>query len=143
MLEAAPGAPVPGASRQVVPRVVLTPSGERITLDGEGPDVLELAEQGFYEVRGQGRDAAPPRTVASNIDLAESDLTPMDPQDVVAGVMGRAGGAAPAGTNLTATDLEQERAQRIWWYLLFAGVVVLGLETLIGNRVSRKGPIPL
>jgi hypothetical protein len=143
VLEAAPAAPVPGASRQVVPRVVLTPSGERVTLDGEGPDVLELAEQGFYEVRGQGRDAAPPRTVASNIDLAESDLTPMDPRELVAGVMGRAGGAAPAGANATATDEEQERAQRIWWYLLFAGVVVLSVETLVGNRISRKGPIPL
>ena len=143
VLEAAPAAPVPGASRQVVPRVVLTPSGERVTLDGEGPDVLELAEQGFYEVRGQGRDAAPPRTVASNIDLSESDLTGMDPQEVVAGVMGRAGGAAPAGTNVTATDEEQERTQRIWWYLLFAGVIVLSAETLLGNRLSKKGPIPL
>ena len=41
-----------------VTRVVLTPSGERVTLDGDGPDVLELAEQGFYEVRAQGRDAS-------------------------------------------------------------------------------------
>jgi hypothetical protein len=143
VLEAAPAAPVPGTSRQVIPRVVLTPSRERVTLDGEGPDVLELAEQGFYEVRAQGRDAAPPQTVASNVDLAESDLTAMDPQEVVAGVMGRAGGAAPAGANATATAEEQERAQRIWWYLLFAGVVVLSLETLLGNRISRKGPIPL
>ena len=76
-------------------------------------------------------------TVASNIDLGESDLTTMDPQEVVAGAMGRAGGAAAAGTNVTATDQEQERNQRIWWYLLFAGIVILGLETLVGNRVSR------
>ena len=112
-----------------------------MTLDGEGPDVLELSEQGFYEVRAQGRDAAPPMTVASNIDLAESDLTPMDPQEVVAGAMGRAGGAAAAGANATATDPEQERSQRVWWYLLFAGVVILGLETLVGNRISRSGPV--
>ncbi len=137
VLEAPRAAPVPGATRQVTPRVVLTPSGERVTLDGEGPDVLELTEQGFYEVRAQGRDAAAPMTVASNIDLGESDLTTMDPQEVVAGAMGRAGGAAAAGTNVTATDQEQERNQRIWWYLLFAGIVILGLETLVGNRVSR------
>jgi hypothetical protein len=67
----------------------------------------------------------------------------MDPQEVVAGAMGRAGGAAPPGTNVTATDAEQERTQRIWWYLLFAGVIVLGLETVLGNRISRRGPIPL
>jgi aerotolerance regulator-like protein/VWA domain-containing protein len=141
VLDAARPAPVPGATRQIMPRMVLTPSGERVTLDGEGPDVLELAEQGFYEVRAQGRDAAPPMTVASNIDLGESDLTPMDPQEVAAGVLGRVGGAAAPGTNVAPTDREQERNQRLWWYLLFAGVVILGLETLVGYRVSRSGPV--
>jgi hypothetical protein len=141
VLEPARTAPVPGAARQVTPRVVLTPSGERVALDGEGPDVLELAEQGFYEVRGQGRDAAPPMTVASNVDLGESDLTPMDPQELVAGATGRAGGAAAAGANATPTDQEQERTQRVWWFLLFAALVVLGLETLVGHRISRAGPV--
>lgn len=140
VLEPARTAPVPGTARQSAPRVVLTPSGERVALDGEGPDVLELSEQGFYEVRGQGRDAAPPMTVASNIDLGESDLTPMDPQELVAGATGRAGGAAAAGTNQPPTDQEQERNQRLWWHLLFAGIVILGLETLVGNRISRSGP---
>jgi aerotolerance regulator-like protein/VWA domain-containing protein len=141
VLEAGRAAPVPGAARQVQPRVVLTPSGERVMLDGEGPDVLELTEQGFYEVRAQGRDSAPPMTVASNVDLSESDLTPMDPEEVKAGVLGRAGGAVPPGTNVSTTDQEQEKNQRVWWYLLFAGIVILGLETLVGNRISRSGPI--
>ncbi len=141
VLEAGRAAPIPGASRQVQPRVVLSPSGERVTLDGEGPDVLELTEQGFYEVRAQGRDAAPPMTVASNVDLSESDLTAMDPTEVVAGVLGHAEGAVPPGTNVSTTDLEQEKNQRVWWYLLFAGVIILGLETLVGNRISRSGPI--
>ena len=141
VLEPGRAAPVPGASRQIQQRVVLTPSGERVALDGEGPDVLELTEQGFYEVRAQGRDAAPPMTVASNVDLSESDLTAMDPKEVVAGVLGHASGAVPAGTNVSTTDQDQERKQRVWWYLLFAGVVILGLETLVGNRISRSGPI--
>lgn len=143
VVEPARTAPVPGAKRVVAPRVVLTPSGERVTLDSEGPDVLELTEPGFYEIRTQGRDAGPPMTVASNVDLSESDLTPMDSREVVAAAMGRAGGAAPSGTKVAPTDLEQERSQRLWWYLLFAGVVLLGLETLIGNRLSRSGPLQL
>jgi hypothetical protein len=141
VLEPARPAPVPGATRAVAPRVVLTPSGERVALDGEGPDVLELSEQGFYEVRAQGRDAAPAVTVASNLDLAESDLTSMDPQELAAGATGRAGGSAAAGSNVVATDQEHERNQRIWWYLLFAGALILGLETLIGNRLSRTGTV--
>lgn len=141
VLEPARPAAVPGVARPVSPRVVLTPSGERVALDGEGPDVLELTEQGFYEVRAQGRDAAPALTVASNLDLAESDLSPMDPNDVVAGATGRAGGAAAAGANATPTDQDQERNQRLWWYLLFAGIVILAVETLIGNRLSRTGSV--
>lgn len=141
VLEPARPAAVPGATRAASPRVVLTPSGQRVALDGEGPDVLELAEQGFYEIRGQGRDAAPAVTVASNLDLSESDLSPMDPQDVIAGATGRAGGAVEAGANVTATDLEQERNQRLWWYLLFAGIVILAAETFLGNRLSRTGTV--
>jgi hypothetical protein len=141
VVEPARPAATPGAARAVPPRLVLTPSGERVTLDGEGPDVLELGEQGFYEIRAQGRDAAPAVSVASNLDLSESDLSPMDPQEVVAGATGRAGGAVPAGANATATDQEHERNQRLWWYLLFAGIVILAVETLVGNRLSRTRPV--
>ena len=127
-----------GASRQE-PRVVLTPSGQRVMLDGEGPEALELSEQGFYEVRPAGRDAEPSTTVASNVDLSESDLTPMDPEDIAAAAMGHAGGtAADAGTNTVVTNEEQERSQRLWWYLLFAAALMLGGETLLSNRQSRK-----
>jgi hypothetical protein len=131
------GAGVPGAARDEG-RVVLTPAGQRVTLDSEGPDVMELAEAGFYEVRSAGRDAEPLLIVAANVDLAESDLTPMDPNDVVAAAMGQAGGATdgPSGPMML-TDVEQEGRQRLWWYLLFAGVLLLGFETVLSNRLSR------
>jgi hypothetical protein len=138
VLEPGKRAPVPGSTRPQVARVVLTPSGQRIALDGSGPDVVELGEQGFYEVRAQGRDAEPPLVVASNVDLAESDLTPVDPQEVVAGVIGRAGGTATASAAAAATDQEHESTQRLWWYLLFAGVLVLLAETLLSNRLGRQ-----
>ncbi|MDQ3211787.1 MAG: BatA domain-containing protein [Acidobacteriota bacterium] len=143
VLEPARPAAAPGGPRAASQRAVLTPSGERVPLDGEGPDVLELSEQGFYEIRAQGRDGASPVAVASNLDLSESDLSPMDPQEVVAGATGRAGGAAGPGANVAPTDLEQERTQRLWWYLLFAGVVLLAAETFIGNRLSRTGTAPV
>ncbi len=141
VLEPARPAAMPGATRPAAVRMVLTPAGRRVTLDGEGPDVLELAEQGFYEIRTPGPNAPPVVTVASNLDLSESDLSPMDPRDVVAGATGRAGGAVVAGANITTTDQDQERNQRLWWYLLFAGLIILALETLIGNRLSLAGPV--
>ena len=111
-----------------------------MTLDGEGPDVLELSEQGFYEVRAQGRDAAPPMTVASNIDLAESDLiADGSAGSRAAGALGRAGAPRRRARTSSATDQEQERNQRLWWYLLFAGVVILGSKRSSGTASRDRG----
>jgi hypothetical protein len=129
-----PGLQAP-AKGSDVSRVALTPSGTRISLDGDGPEVLELAEQGFYEFRAQGREAEAPVVVASNVDLAESDLTSLDPQEIAAAALGRAGGDA-AGALAPPTDDAQESAQRVWWYLLFAGLLLLGAETIVANRLT-------
>jgi hypothetical protein len=75
--------------------------------------------------------------VASNVDSAESDLTGMDPKELVAAA--RAGDEERAG--LAAQPLPpdaQERSQRLWWYLLVLGIVVLGADTLISNRLSKS-----
>jgi hypothetical protein len=116
-------------------RAIVSPSGRRLPLDGEGPDVVELAEQGFYEVRGRAAGAAPAMIVASNVDLSESDLTPMPAADVVAAATGRAGGASAAAAELAPSDAAQESAQRVWWYLLFAGLLLFSAETFLSNRV--------
>jgi len=129
-----PGLQAP-AKGSDVSRVALTPSGTRISLDGDGPEVLELAEQGFYEFRAQGREAEAPVVVASNVDLAESDLTSLDPQEIAAAALGRAGGDA-ASALAPPTDDAQESAQRVWWYLLFAGLLLLGAETIVANRLT-------
>jgi hypothetical protein len=120
-----------------ISRVVITPAGQRVTLDEEGPDVLELLEQGFYEVRTtQKDDTITPVVLASNVDLKESDLTGMDPQEVTAAAMGRASGASAAESGIAPSDQAQESAQRVWWYLLFAGVLLLAAETVVANRAT-------
>jgi len=121
------------AARAQTSRVALTPSGQRVSLDGEGPEVLELTEQGFYEIRAQEREAAA-AVVASNVDLAESDMTGMDPKEVAAATMGRVGDVAANGTPTPPSDDAQEGAQRVWWYLIFAGMLFLAAETIVGNR---------
>jgi hypothetical protein len=121
-------------SRAAGQRTLVSPSGQRVALDGEGPDVVELDEQGFYEIRA-GRDALPV-VVASNVDLAESDFTRIDPKDVVAAATGRAGGNEGFAAGAAPTDAAQEAAQRVWWYLLFAGLLVLAVETVLSNRAT-------
>jgi hypothetical protein len=117
-------------------RTVISPSGQRIPLDPEGGDVVELVEQGFYELRGQSTGGGPAATVAANVDLSESDLTPIDPKEVVAAVGGRGTDAGGTGT-AELSDATREATQRIWWYLLFAAALFLSAETVVGNRLSR------
>lgn len=124
-------------SAAITERIALTPSRHRVALNGEGPEVLELVEQGFYEIRRQASDADA-TVVASNVDLSESDLTAVDPQEVVAAAVGRAGDAqGAAAANLPLTPEAQERTQRIWWYLLWAAILLLGADTLLSNRLSK------
>ena len=116
--------------------VVLTPSGRRVSLDDEGAEVLELTEQGFYELRSRSGDAVS-GVVASNVDTAESDLTPMDPKEIVAAATNGPGGRQAGSSGPPPTPEVQERSQRLWWYLLCLGILLLGADTLISNRLSK------
>lgn len=116
--------------------LVLTPSGQRVT-PGDKDTAIELREQGFYEFRTGERDAAPV-TIASNVDFAESDMILMDPNDVAAGATGRAAGSSALPLAQHVTNEERERTQRLWWYLLFAGLILLGSEPLVANAVKTR-----
>ena len=128
---------VAGGSKPAANRAIVSPSGARVALDAEGPEVVQLAEQGFYEVRSLTPGAQPALIVASNVDLKESDFSPIPAADVVAAATGRAGGAAPAAAAAAPpSDAVQEASQRFWWYLLFAGLLLMAAETVVGNRAK-------
>ena len=128
------------AGAPVGTRLAITPSGRRAAIGDEGGDVLELTEQGFYEVRqqaGQAGDASMV-VVASNVDPSESDLTAMDPKEIVAAAVGNGlsdGGAS--AVDIPQTPEAQERSQRLWWYVLVAGIILLGVDTMLSNRLSK------
>ena len=127
------------AKAQASGRLALTPSGKRLPLEDEGSSaqVLELAEQGFYEIRGQKANSDV-TVVASNVDPAESDLTPLDPAEIVTAATGAAGqNTQQAAADIPLTPEAQERAQRLWWYMLATGVLLLGIDTLFSNWLSK------
>src|SRR6185369_8112139 len=101
--------------------------------------LLELSEQGVYEVRSAGVASGRPEAIAVNLDPAESDLSPIDPRELVAAVTGHATpvAAQPAATQ-EMTREESERRQVLWWYLMLAGLLLLAAETVISNHLSRK-----
>ena len=93
----------------------------------------------MYEVRSAANTTGRPDRIAVNLDPAESDLTPLDPQELIAAVVGH---AAPvvrsADPQVELLPEEAERRQNIWWYLLLAGILLLSAETIVANRLSRE-----
>ncbi|HZI78115.1 MAG TPA: BatA domain-containing protein [Vicinamibacterales bacterium] len=121
---------------QSVPTLVLTPSGNRLPVSGDGTEVIELTEQGFYELRGDSKSTGDMAVVASNVDPAEADLTAMDPQDIVAASTGESQSDGVQPNAAPQTPETRERGQRLWWYLLLLGAGLLAAETVVSNRLK-------
>ncbi|MGE3512519.1 MAG: VWA domain-containing protein, partial [Vicinamibacterales bacterium] len=121
-------------------RVVVTPSGDRTTIPASEPGLVELSQQGIYEVRPAGSSSTVrPDRIAVNLDPPESDLTPLDPPELVASVTGRASDSTvPAAAAADVPVEDVERQQGLWWYLLMAGLLLLAAEMLVSNRLSRQ-----
>ena len=125
-------------------RVVLAPSGKSDPLPtGEGPHFLELAEQGFYEMRPPGETSRRPVAVAVNVDLAEAELDRLDPAEVEAAILSgdATDGLLPPDEAARTQELQredQERRQSLWRWLLGAAFVILAVETALSNRLSRR-----
>ncbi|HEX6938559.1 MAG TPA: BatA domain-containing protein [Longimicrobiales bacterium] len=121
---------------RATPVVVRTPSGRRIPLEpGAAPRFIELGEHGFYEVREGEHGDGPVHAFAVNVDLAESDPTPLDPQELAAAVTAPGDAAGAAGPDTT--PAERERRQRWWWYLLAAALALLTAEPVVASRLAR------
>jgi hypothetical protein len=130
------------ADAKTADRVVVTPSGERLSKSGaaSGADsLLELNEQGMYELRASNASNGRPEAIAVNLDPAESDLAPLDPKELVAMVTGHAtANAAQQAAPVEMTREEAEKRQGLWWYFLLAGLLLLAGETIISNRLSQR-----
>lgn len=130
------GEVVDAAAGSTAAHVVATPAGQRLDLP-ERAGLLTLTEQGFYEVRETRTSSSAPRLFAVNVDVSESDLTPLDPTEVVAAVTGGGGSTGPAA-RISLPPEEQERRQALWWYLLVVVFALLTAEAVFANRRSRR-----
>ena len=123
-------------------QVALTPSGKSIDLSSDdGPRYLALDESGFYTIRPPGSDPERPFVVAVNVELEESNLTTLDPEELVAQVTSSVPNSDAASGFIQATDLQmedQERRQALWRWVLIAAFGLLAAETLMSNWVSRR-----
>ena len=118
--------------------VVRDPSEDRVRVGSDGrAGFIELAEQGFYEIRDTDAVDGAPVVVAVNVDLSESNLERVDPQELVAAATGRAAGDRSVTTQRELRPEDLERRQTLWWYLLIGALGFLASETVVSNRLSR------
>jgi hypothetical protein len=123
-----------GATRASL--IVTTPSGKKIPVGaGEDSSLLVPEEQGFYEVRSVGGEGRL-QTLAVNLDVTESDLSALDPEEL-AGAVAPVGQRSSAAYSGESTPEDQERRQAFWWYLLLGVLLLLAMETALSNRLSR------
>jgi hypothetical protein len=95
---------------------------------------MTLTESGFYAAYSGRVQGEPAAQVAVNPPARESDLTPMDPRELLLGVGQEAAGAS-GGPPATAREVEGR--QRLWRLLLITVVVLLITETLVASRGWR------
>ena len=119
--------------------VVLTPSGERLSLDERTP--LSLEEPGFYELRDR-RTGTRAATLAVNVDRGEASMEAFDPQELVSAVGTGAGASLQAAEAASLTLGERERQQSAWWYLIVVAFLLLAAETVLSNRATRSALAP-
>jgi len=115
---------------------VSSPGGQAIALNeqelGSSP-FLALEEPGFYETQVWNLDSV----VAVNLDPAESDLTPADPQQMLQSIERtavRLDTTAQTGQVAPEQRAARERRQSLWWYLVAAALGLLVLEGKLANH---------
>jgi hypothetical protein len=123
-------------------QVALDPRGGSTSLPaGSGPRYLPLDEHGFYTIRQPGSDPDRPFVMAVNVDLEESDLSRIDPDELALQVeMPSVAGEGPSlgGEAVALRREDQERRQAIWRWLLGVALGLFVLETVVSNWVSRR-----
>ncbi len=118
--------------------VVESPSGRRqLVREEDGEAVVELTEQGFFEIRHTDGGELAPAVIAANLDPVEADLTTVDRDEFLGAVAPLEAAVAVAGGAQTFTVEDMERRQHLWWYVLMGALIILLGETVLSNRLSR------
>ncbi|HEY0810016.1 MAG TPA: hypothetical protein VGD49_07625, partial [Longimicrobiales bacterium] len=114
--------------------VVLAPSRSRVRIPAANTSrTMRVAEAGIYQIRSAGENAVT-QMVAANVDVTESDLTPLDAALFKDAIAPRA--AAPVIATAELLPQDREQRQNFWWYLLLIAFVFLAIETFLANRIS-------
>jgi hypothetical protein len=117
---------------------VSAPNGKAIELSEEelvGSPFLVVEEPGFYETEVWNLKSY----MAVNLDPAESDLAPLNPEQLIQSIE-RTTKADQVSETVGLISPEQrvasERRQSVWWYLVVAALMLLVAESILANRYT-------
>ena len=116
--------------------VVRTPDGSLLRPKGDSLGrAVPLADAGLYAAFAGSVTGAPEVLTAVNVPPGESDLTPIDPKELLLGV--RVSDASAAAQDAPPTPAELERRQNPWRLLLIIVALALLGETFMATRGWR------
>lgn len=117
--------------------IIESPSGDdRVLRPARDSWFVRLEEPGFYRFRRLGAEAGE-FVAAANLDPSESDLTPLDIQELAGALITQTDADDAVDEAIVLSAAERERRQGLWWYLLAAACTLLMAETLLSNRAAR------
>ena len=116
--------------------VVRTPDGSLLRPKGDTLGrAVPLADAGLYAAFSGSVTGAPEAIAAVNVPSGESDLTPIDPKELLLGVRESAPSAAESSAPPTPSELE--RRQNPWRVFLIIVALALIGETIMATRGWR------
>jgi hypothetical protein len=118
---------------------VLAPNGDSVPLiAGSGNLLLPLEEPGFYRLENVPEQWDAPRSIAVNRETEESDLEPLDIEEFLLATSAVEVSAGTSGLESVVLPEVAERRQSIWWYLLLLVGLLMGVEMVVANNLSRS-----
>lgn len=107
---------------------VKTPAGQQQRL-ASGVGAVHVREPGFYEVHVSG-GGAQSLVLAANALAEESKFEPLAIDTLLEAVRSASADQASVANHETGASQRQ-----LWWFILLAGAVLLGMETWVANRL--------
>lgn len=117
--------------------VMRTPAGDDVAIPAGLETFTATEEPGIYEWKSADKSV----TFAVNIPPAESEIDPIEPtqlEQLGVRLKSEVDPRALAEQQRQMRDLELESRQKLWQWLLLAGMIVLGAETVVARRAMPK-----
>lgn len=135
-------APLPDGVQLAEEPSVTKPNGTVVALAADAQSFADADQPGIYEVAAIDG----PLRFAVNLDPAETETAPLASEafaQLGCRLMGSAGAATDSKLIKQLRDLELERQQRIWKWLIVVVLAVLLAETWLAGSISRRTALEL